>query len=351
MIGKVRQAYFMTVKNGKRKKWLCILLIIEAIILIIISVFIWGYSKLQRTIDKIPRDTSQDQEIIANEEVQTQGYYNFLIFGLDTRDNTLKRGNSDTIILVSLNNKTKDLKMVSIYRDTYVYIPDRGYDKINAAYALGGYSLALSTINLNFDLDIKNYVSVNFKVLVDVIDRLGGISLDIKKEELKYLNGYVKELNKINGTNVPGLKSAGEQVVDGTQATAYARIRYTSGGDYKRTERQRIVLEKMFKKAKKLSISKLNAMVDEFLPMIYTNLSDKDILNLLKSFFSFDIVDQTGFPFEKDSHNYNKVSYVFPINLRDNVIKLHDFLFGNEEYTPSKQVEEYSNYIEDIRSK
>lgn len=341
----------MTVKKDRKKKRLTIILIIEAIILILLVVFVWGYYKIQKTISQILRDTSQDEEIVISEEASVDGYKNFVIFGVDTRDNSLKRGNTDTIIIVSINSKTNDVKMASIYRDTYVYIPDRGYDKINAAYALGGYGLAVSTINLNFDLDISKYVTVNFQAVIDAIDYIGGITLDIDQEELKYLNGYVKELNKINKTNVSGLKSAGTQTVNGTQATAYARIRYTAGGDYKRTERQRIVLEKMFQKAKKLSLPKLYNMVDEFLPMVYTNLSNKDIMQLMKSFFSFDIVDQVGFPFDKDSHSYGKVSYVFPINLQENVKKLHLFLFDNEDYIPSSQVQEFSDYIEDIRKK
>ncbi len=344
-------AYFMTAKMDRKKKWLTRLLIIEAIVLLITVVLVWGYNKLHKTINKIPRDTSQDEEIIYNEEIQLDGYNNFLIFGLDTRDNSLQRGNSDTIILVSINKRNNLVKMVSIYRDTYAYIPDKGYNKINAAYANGGYGLAINTINMNFDLNITKYVTVNFQAVVEAIDYLGGITLDIDETELKYLNGYVRELNRINNTNVPQLEAAGKQNVNGTQATAYARIRYTRGGDFKRTERQRIVLQEMLKKAKKLSLPKLYNMVEKFMPMIYTNLSNKDIINLMKSFLSYDIADQTGFPFEKDAHEYRGVSYVFPINLEENVIRLHQFLFEDENYTPSDQVQEYSAYIEDIRKR
>lgn len=342
----------MTVKKDRRKIRQIILIILGIILLIFATVFAWGYNKIKKTVDKIPKDTSQNEEIINNEEIVTaDGYKCFVIFGVDTRDNSLKRGNTDTIILVSINNDTKDVKMASIYRDTYAYIPDVGYDKINSAYARDGYSLAISTININYDLDINKYVTVNFKVLVGIIDFLDGITLDIDDEELKYLNGYVKELNKINGTNIPPLKSAGTQNVNGTQATAYARIRYTAGGDFKRTERQRIVIDKIFQKTKKLSFTKLNTMVDTFLPMVYTNFNNKDIIDLLKSFFFYNIEEETGFPFEKDSHRYNKVSYVFPIDLQENVKKLHLFLYDEADYIPSKNVKEYSEYIEDIRNR
>ena len=303
--------------------------------------------------NKIQHDDSEDSKIVENEEVVVvEGFRNIVIFGVDSRKNALEKGtNTDTIIIASINNRTKDVKLVSIYRDTYVNIPESGYNKINAAYANGGYSLALSTINTNFDLNIKEYVTVNFKALINLVDRLGGITLDITEEELKWLNGYVHELNKINGTNVPDLPSAGTQTVNGTQATAYARIRYTAGGDFKRTERQRIVINKIFEKVKSSDLATINDLIDEMFPQIYTNLNSLDILNLAKDVFSYNIVDQTGFPFEKDAHTYNRVSYVFPINLQDNVGKLHEFLFDELGYSPSQTVKDYSDYIESIRTK
>lgn len=332
----------------KRKKKSRLILIFFAELLILVLVFI-GF-KMISTMNKIQYDNSQDSNIIQNEEVEIGGFRNIAIFGVDSRDNALEKStHSDTIIIASINNKTKDVKMASIYRDTYVNIPGEGYDKINAAYFKGGYSLALSTINTNFDLDVKEYVTVNFQAVVNAIDLLDGITLDVTEEELKYLNGYVRELNRINGTNVPGLKAAGTQTVNGTQATAYARIRYTAGGDYKRTERQRIVIEKIFEKVKDSDLATINAFINEVFPQVYTNLRSTELLDLAKDVLSYDIVDQTGFPFEKDAHKYNRVSYVFPINLQDNVTKLHEFLFDETDYVPSTTVQEYSNYVESIR--
>lgn len=340
----------MSNQKAKKRKRLIAIVIAEIILLLILLAGILIYNKIYRTIDDIPRYDEDDDKIIKNDGVEIEGYKNFVIFGVDTRDNSLKRGNTDTIMLVSINNKTKDVKLVSIYRDTYVNIPDIGYRKINAAYANGGYSLALSTINQNFDLDVEDYVTVNFKALVSLIDELGGITLDIKENELKTLNGYVRELNRINGTNVPGLKSAGTQTVNGTQATAYARIRYTAGGDFKRTERQRIVISKIFEKVKNSDLKTINSLIDKFLPQVYTNMTNKEILGLAKDVLSYDIVEQTGFPFEKEAKNYKKVSYVFPINLSDNVVALHKLLFENENYKPSAKVIEASEYIEKIRN-
>ena len=335
-------------RKRKKKKKLARILFIEFVILLLLI----GAVKVYNTLEKIQHDDSEDKNIVQNEIEEKEGFHNIVIFGVDSRQNKLDKGtHTDTIIVASINNKTKDVKLASIYRDTYVHIPEKGYDKINAAYFKGGYSLALSTINTNFDLNIKEYVTVNFKVLVDVIDRLGGITLDITEEELKWLNGYVRELNRINGTDVSGLTAAGSQTVNGTQATAYARIRYTAGGDYKRTERQRIVISKIFDKVKASNLETITALIDEMFPQVYTNLNSLEILSLAKDIFSYNIVDQTGFPFEKDAHTYNKVSYVFPINLQDNVTRLHEFLFNEIGYQPSATIQEYSNYIESVRIK
>lgn len=336
-----------TKKNKKKRGKLAIILIVEIILVILLFL---GF-RVHQMFNKIQHNDTEDENIQQNEEIEISGYRNIVIFGVDSRENYLEKStHSDVIMIASINNKTKDVKLASIYRDTYVNIPDKGYNKINAAYFKGGYSMGLSTINTNFDLDIKEYITVNFKAVVNAIDMLGGITLDVEQNELKYLNGYVRELNRINGTNVQGLQSAGTQTVNGTQATAYARIRYTAGGDFKRTERQRIVISKIFEKMKSSDLATINQIIDEILPQVQTNLDTMEILSLAKDVLSYDIVDQTGFPFEKEAHTYKKVSYVFPINLQDNVIKLHEFLFDETGYVPTKSVQDLSAYIESIRN-
>lgn len=339
----------MAKKNKKSKSKLAKLLLIEILILLLL---LGGY-KLYSTLKKINFDNSQDKNILTNlfpDETQ-KGYRSIAIFGVDSRENKLdKNTHSDAIMIASINNKSKDVKLVSIYRDTYSKIPGYDFEKITHAYFKGGYSLSLSTINTNFDLNITDYITVNFKALVNTIDSLGGIELDITDAELKYLNGYTRDLNRINGTNVGKLKKSGKQTVNGTQATAYARIRYTKGGDFKRAERQRIVISKMLDKVKTTDKIKVLSIIDDVFPQVYTNLTSGEILKLAKSFASYDIVDEAGFPFEKDAHSYKKVSYVFPINLEENVIKLHEFLFDNETYEASSTVKEYSTHIESIRT-
>ena len=338
------------VKKKKKRFKKRVLLFIDLILLIILA----GFGYFIYITSKTQLDTSGDSSIVTNDlnSEEIGGYRNIAIFGVDSRDNALEKStHSDTIVIASINRKTKDIKLASIYRDTYVDIPDNGFNKINAAYFKGGYPLALNTINTNFDLDVKEYVTVNFNSVVKVIDLLGGITLDITKEELKYVNGYTKELNQINGTDVGKLKSAGTQLVNGTHATAYARIRYTSGGDFKRAERQRIVIQKIFEKAKSSDLLTINAIVNEIFPQIYTNLDSLDMLALAKDILSYNIVDETGFPFENVAEYYKKVSYVFPVDLSANVSELHKFLFGDEAYVPSAKVQETSNKILEITGK
>lgn len=338
----------MAKKSKKRLKHKVIIVFDLVLILLAagIGYYFWMASKMQ--VDK-----SGDSSIAVNDldDKDMKGYRNIAIFGVDSRDNALKSDtHSDTIVIVSINNKTKDVKLASIYRDNYSLIPnkDNAFNKINSAYFKGGYPLALSTINMNFDLDVKDFVTVNFDAVCKVIDLLGGISLDITPEELKYVNGYTKELNKINGTQVGKLKSAGTQVVNGTHATAYARIRYTKGDDFKRAERQRIVIQKIFEKAKKADLKTLNSILNEILPKIYTNIDSVEMLSLAKDIMSYNIVDQTGFPFEKRAFTYHKVSYVFPVDLTANVTKLHQFLFDATDYAPTDKVKEISAKLKEI---
>lgn len=334
----------------KKRRFKAKVILVFDLILILLAVGI-GYYFLMAS--KMQVDKSGDSSLVMNDldSKDMKGYRNIAIFGVDSRDNSLKSStHSDTIVVVSINNKTKDVKLASIYRDTYSLIPngDNKFDKINAAYFKGGYPLALNTINMNFDLDVKEFVTVNFDAVCKVIDLLGGISLDITPEELKYVNGYTKELNKINKTNVGKLKSAGTQVVNGTHATAYARIRYTKGDDFKRAERQRIVIQKIFEKAKKADLKTLNSILNEILPKIYTNIDSVEMLSLAKDIMSYNIVDQTGFPYEKRAFTYHRVSYVFPVDLTANVIKLHEYLFGTTDYAPTDKVKEISAKLKEI---
>lgn len=203
---------------------------------------------------------------------------NIALFGIDATD--AETGRSDSIMIATVDSVHNKLKLTSIMRDSYVYIEGYGDDKINHAYAYGGPELSIRTINENFGLNIEDFVSVNFSSLPKVINTLGGVDIEITEEELQYINNYINDINKKDGTNSAHITYAGVQHLDGTQALAYSRIRYTSGGDYKRTERQRTVLEALFTKLTSASVSSYNSLLNEILDDVETNLNAGDILSL-----------------------------------------------------------------------
>lgn len=330
-------------RKKKRRKRI-IVLILELIILAVLGVVAYGMFKL----DKLDFNILDQSRLDVYKD--TGPYTNIALFGLDSREGELEGGvQSDTIMIASINNKTSDVKLVSVYRDTLLQQADGTYKKANSAYNTGGVEDAISLLNRNFDLDIQNYVSVNFNALVDVIDLLGGVEIDMTAEEAFWCNGYAFETAQVTGKEMTQIEeTAGPQLLDGVHAVGYARIRYTDGNDFKRTERQRIVLEKVMEKAKKASFSTLNKIVDEVFPQISTSFSSTDLLGFAANALNYNIIDTSGFPFDvttSENVRNHSGSYVVPIDFSSNVSRLHEFLFGEENYTPSDTVEQIDNDI------
>ncbi|EOU2058787.1 Regulatory protein MsrR [Clostridium perfringens] len=256
------------------------------------------------------------------------GIANIALFGIDATDGNV--GRSDAIMIATVDKIHNKLKLTSIMRDSYVDIQGHGKDKINHAYAFGGHELALKTLNENFDLNLKDFATVNFSSLPKIIDSIGGIDLGIRNDELQYINNYIGDLNTLNKTNVSNITSAGTQHVNGTQALAYCRIRYTAGGDGERTERQRIVLSKLFDKFSKISPTKYPSILNELMPMITTSLSSSDILGLAKTVASISEsgLEQERFP--KDDYSKGEMIhgvYYLTFNKEATVKQIHDYIF------------------------
>ena len=258
---------------------------ILAIVLVIIlgavgGVYFYGnhlFNKLEKV--EIDKDNIGITEEVEEKLSQySNRIINIALFGVDAVDGGA--GRSDSIMIATVDTVHKKLKLTSIMRDSYVAIDGHGNDKINHAYAFGGPQLAIKTLNENFDLNIEDFASVNFETLPKIIDKIGGIELDIDEEELEYINGYIAHLNSINGTSEPSIESAGLQHVTGTQALAFCRIRYTSGGDYKRTERHREVLTEILKKIETLPETSFPSLLSDILPMVNTSLDYSEILEL-----------------------------------------------------------------------
>ena len=335
-------------KSKKRKVLKVILVIVIVLVVIIAAIAAAGFTYVYSLLGKMEQEEINLNAISIDDAVadELSDYRNIALFGLDSREDDYGRGNrSDCIIIASINKRTNEVKLVSVYRDTYLLLTGRNLDKVTHAYSYGGAEMAVSTLNANLDLNIEEYVTVNFDAVVDAVDALGGITLEITNEEVKYINSYIDENNKVTGHNSSHITTAGTYKLDGVQALAYSRIRYTSGGDYKRTERMRTVLEAMLKKAKTLSVSELINFVNIMLPKISTNISSTDIIGLAPSLMNINISDSKGWPEETQGSTIGGVYYGVPVNLEDNVEKLHEELFDQTDYTCSDTVKDISNKI------
>lgn len=268
---------------------------------------------------------------------------------MDSRDNDLDKGTrSDTIMIASLNKKTMKVKIASIYRDTLSEQEDGTLNKINAAYSYGGPEGALSVLNKNLDMNIEHYVTVNFNSMIDIVDSVGGIDIDVQEDEMPYICGYVQEIMKVTGKLSPGVTEPGTQTLNGVQATAYARIRYTAGDDFKRAERQRAVLQKVVEKLQQASPAQLNKIIDKVFPEVSTNFTMTEILEYAKDAFDYELGETTGFPFDKTTDTLGNVgSVVIPVTMESNVKQLHNFFYGeSDNYDVSSTVSDISAKIE-----
>ena len=336
-------------KEKKKNRGLKVFGII-VLVLIIILVGIIGFtyffvtSKLNK-IQKVDIDVSQ-LDISEEAEQNLSGYRNIALFAIDSRSNEdYGEGNrSDGIIIASINNDTKEVKLASVYRDTYVQIEGHGLDKITHAYSYGEAPLAISTLNTNLDLNIKEFVTVNFDAVAEAINELGGVTITVDSQEVNYINQYIKETSKVTGISTNQLSAPGTLTLDGVQAVAYARIRYTEGGDYKRAERMRTVVEATFNKLKTKSLTEINSFVDNILPKIYTNISTNDMIAMIPDLTKYKVSDSIGWPYETRGITLN-AWYGIPITLESNVTRLHQELFGEQDYTPSETVKNISNQI------
>lgn len=315
-----------------------------------------GYQYMKGKMNKI-KTTELDKTKVKKNDVSEEtkkvfaGNTTIALFGLDNRQTgNYSRGNSDVIMLLNINNDTKKIQAVSVYRDTYLNIQgdQNTFHKANAAYAYGGAEQAISMLNKSLDIDIDNYVTFDFKTVADAIDVLGGVDINIEsQEELGYLNMYIDHTNGILKTSAKHVTSTGKQTLSGVQAVAYGRIRYTSGSDFKRAERHRIVLNQLLKKAKKANITELNKIMDVVFPQIETDLSKSKILEMVEVMVGYDLKDSRGFPFEKASINmHGNTGWVdVPCDLETNVKELHEYLYGTKDYEPTEEIKSYTQTI------
>lgn len=335
-------------KEKKRGLNIFLKIVIVLLVMIVIlagATIFYVKSKLDK-IQKVELPSSEDLGITEEVEQKLTGYRNIAIFGVDSRSDDYGVGNrSDCIIIASINNDTGEIKLVSVYRDTYVNIDGYGLDKITHAYSYGEAPLAIKTLNKNLDLNISDFVTVNFDSVAEAVDQLGGIQLTITSDEVKYINGYINETSKITGKKSQHITEPGTYTVDGVQAVSYSRIRYTEGGDYKRTERMRTVIEAMFAKLKTRNLKEINSFADAILPHVYTNISATDIISMVPSMAKYKVTQSIGWPYNTQGKTINKIWYGIPLTLESNIMQLHKEIFVEEDYVPSDTIKSISQSI------
>ena len=349
------------------KKRKIVLLVVELLVLAVAIVALLIVLKTTHPERSIKNFELNSEDIKVSSEVkqsieenaELQNYTNIALFGVDIRD---KKANStalskstrtDTIMICSINNTTKEVKLASVYRDTYLNVGNDSYNKANSAYARGGYEQAINMLNMNLDLYITDFITVGFQGVISAVDAVGGVDIDVHDNEIKYLNDYQASIYATEDnphyliSDYTPVTHSGLQTLNGQQALAYCRIRYI-GNDFQRTERQRAVLQQLMTKAQRMTPQQLNQLTNEVFPLVATNMTLPQLLEKVSDIASYRISETTGFPFDDGLTTGmigNKGSCVVPVDLTSNVIELHNFLYPDVEYTPSTNVVTYSQQI------
>jgi len=324
-------------KNGKFKKGLKISAAILIGVLLFSAGFVYAYMK--STYDEvefveIPKDNDnlgieEEEEEIVNIFRDNPSIINILLLGIDKRDKT-DPGRSDAMMILSIDPRSNQIKLSSIMRDSLVEIKDHGDDKLNHAYAFGGPELALHTVNSNYKMNIKYFASINYGGLTNIIDSVGGIYATVKEDEIDMLNSYISDVAFVEKTDFNMITKPGYQLLDGTQAVAYARIRKVGDGDYERTERQRTVLSGIIRKLTTLSVLELPGTIKKLAPNVETNITSSYMLKVGTSIINTGMreIKQARFPLNEHSEGKMiKGTWYLTFDKYKTIDTLHNFIF------------------------
>ncbi|MBQ9064642.1 MAG: LCP family protein [Blautia sp.] len=341
---------------------------VAVLVALIGGLYVYGQLRDRLTvINEAPEVTLNDEGkvskgvVVTNKEApKMTGYRTYALFGIDHRDKNeaLAGENSDTMIICSINNDTQEVRLVSVYRDTLLNIGDDIYAKANAAYAYGGPQQAVNMLNTNLDLNITDYITVDFNALAEAVDAVGGLDIPLSYAEIVHMNNYCIETAEETGKSytpveLPAVKPEDEEKIldsyhlNGVQVTSYCRIRYTSKMDMGRTERQRWTIQLLIQKGISSGLTTIFEVMDKVFPMVKTSLSATEIMSLIPHVMGYNINQTGGFPMNYKFSNV-RGSIIVPMTLSDNVTALHYFLYGDPAYMPSPEVEAYSSKILDI---
>lgn len=317
-----------------------ILVILFLIVSLIGTGLVYGFNTISQINEMVAEPKMDEADLKVNNDLDIDTI-NIAVFGVDGRSD-IEGDRTDTIMIVSMDFRNGNIKVTSVMRDLLVQIPEtkdtyESLDKINAAYAYGGPELAVKTLNENFDLNIKDYVIVNFDAMVDTVDALGGVEVNVQNEDvLEWTNKYIDDVNDKVGKADPYLETTGVQTITGVQALAYARNRF-SDDDFYRTERQREVVGQIADKAFNIDMATGISLLSKVYPYIKTTLSISELTTYAKAFLESPDKQFLEFRLPTDTHvttaMINSVSYVVPTSLADNVIALHAFIYGPVQTT------------------
>ncbi|MBR2402835.1 MAG: LCP family protein [Lachnospiraceae bacterium] len=340
-------------KNKAKKTRNIVILVIEVLVLAMMLGVLWFVTKATDEDTGIQRVEIPEEEIEVNEGVEEnenlEKYRTVALFGLDSTVGELKQNTrSDTIMIASINSETKEVRLMSVYRDTYLNLGNDTYNKCNAAYAKGGPKQAINMLNMNLDLDITDFAAVGFKGVIDVVDAVGGIWIEVDSAELEHINNYQISISENLKTSYTPVKTTGLQKLNGLQATAYCRIRYTAGDDFKRTERQREVLQAIMEEAKDLDVASLTKIANNVFGNFYTSVDLQEVISLLSDLPSYTIIDEGGFPsndFRTGATIGGIGDSVICTDLEKAVMDFHKRFFQDEEYVVSDTLKGISQTI------
>ncbi|MDD6042373.1 MAG: LCP family protein [Eubacteriaceae bacterium] len=332
---------------NRKKTWQKVLIIAMIVVLILVTA-IGGYALFQYS--KINRMDLSDEELSC---VDVDGYLNILLLGVDSRNmDDISGTGADAIMILSLKEETGEITLTSIYRDTYLKMADSdNCYKITDINRAGGPEALIKTLNQAMDLNISKYAVVNFKAVSDLVNAVGGITVDVEDYEIEQLNKYTKQTAyNIGQDDYQLVTQPGEQTLEGVQAVSYGRIRKGVGDDFKRTERMRIVINLVLDKLKLNDIKQLNGIMNAVLPNVQTNMKMRDMLILASKLTNFTITKGDGWPYEVTTGMLGGISYVFATDLEENVKQLHEKIFGREGYDPTQTVKDISALLNANRS-
>lgn len=299
-------------------------------------------------LEKAPEILGMNANLDEGTQEKLGEYWTVAVVGLDNRDSNLGKGsNADVQMICSINRATGDIRLVSVFRDTYLLndLTTGSYGKLNQSYFMQGAAGNAAVLGANLDITIDDYAAFNWKAAADAINLLGGVEIELTKAEFYYINAFITETVVSTGIGSTHLNAPGVQHLDGVQSVAYMRLRLMDT-DFSRTERQRKVVSKVLEKAQSTDVSTLLQVINQVVPQIGITLEVDDLVEFARNIRKYNIRETAGFPFTWEEANMGRNGVcVIPNTLESNVEQLHLFLYDDEDYVCSGRVKSISREI------